>query len=180
MVAKDFSEFVASQQGPDTDVGIDWTEVRDEWLKNLDSLHKKVAGFLGEYIANGSISYSFAQVKLAEENLGEYLAKRMDIKIGRQRVSLVPVGTLLIGSKGRVDVEGSAGKALILLLDEKARSAADLITVRVTVGKVSPPPTATKGPTSWAWKLVTNGPQKKFVDLEKESFLSLLMEIANA
>ncbi len=180
MVTKDFGEFVASQQVPDGDVGIDWAAVRDEWLKNLDSLHAKIEDFLAEYIVNGSISYSFSEIKLTEESLGDYPAKRMDIKIGRQRVSLVPVGTMLIGSKGRVDVEGSAGKALILLLDEKARTAADLITVRVTVGKVSPRPISPKMPISWAWKIVTNGPQRRFVDLEKESFLTLLMEIANA
>jgi hypothetical protein len=180
MAAKDFSEFVARQQVEETDVRIDWAKERDEWLTALDSLYKTVVGFLKEYIADRSIAYSLTPVTLIEDNIGEYAANRMDIKIGKKRVSLEPVGTLLIGSKGRVDVIGSSGKGLILLLNEKAKSPADLITVTVTVGKTPPPPAKKKGAISWAWKIVTNGPQKKFVDLDKDSFLSLLMEISNA
>ena len=116
MQNKDFDKFVARQQGTSLDTNIDWAGMRDEWLRNLDSLYREIVGFLREYIDAGSISYSFSDRKLIEENIGEYLAKRMAIKIGRQRVSLVPVGTLLIACKGRVDVVGSAGRAQLLLL----------------------------------------------------------------
>jgi hypothetical protein len=180
MVTRDFSEFVTRQQPKEPEAKLNWAEVRDEWLENLESLHTRVAGFLKEYIDQGSISYGFSSISLVEDNIGKYAAKQMDIKIGRQRVSLIPIGTLLIGSKGRVDIVGSTGKALLLLLDEKAKKPADLIKVKVTVGRVSTPSTTARGPISWAWKIVTSGPQRKFVDLEKGAFLSLLMEIANA
>lgn len=180
METEDFAKFVASQQETDVDTGMNWAGLRDEWLTNLDSLHQKIIEFLREYIP-GSISYSFTEIELNEPNIGKYSAKRMDIKIGRQRVSLVPVGTLLIGCKGRVDVEGSAGRGQILLVDARARSAADLIKVTVSIkGSVPPSPAPPKGPISWAWKIVTNTAQKRFVDLNKDSFFALLMEIANA
>ena len=180
MQNKDFDKFVARQQGTSLDTNIDWAGMRDEWLRNLDSLYREIVGFLREYIDAGSISYSFSDMELIEENIGKYLAKRMDIKIGRQLVSLVPVGTLLVGSKGRVDAVGSTGSALILLLDKRAKSAADLIQVRVSI-KGSPPPLAPrKELISWAWKIVVKAAKSRFVDLEKESFLALLMEIANA
>jgi hypothetical protein len=180
METEDFAKFVASQQETDVDTGMNWAGVRDQWLTNLNSLHQKIIGFLGEYIP-GSISYGFTEIELNEPNIGRYLAKRMDIKIGRQRVSLVPIGTLLIGCKGRVDVEGSAGRGQILLVDARARSAADLIKVTVsTKGSVAPSPPSQKAPVSWAWKIVTNAALKRFVDLSKESFFALLMEIANA
>jgi hypothetical protein len=179
METRDFDKFVASQQDADTET--DWEGVRDEWLRDLDSLYVKVREFLREYVADGSISYSFAAIQLAEENIGTYSAMKMDIKIGKQRVSLVPVGTLLIGSKGRVDAVGSAGRALILLVNQKARSAADLIKVTVNIrGSAPPSPPRQRQPISWAWKIATNAPHRKFVDLEKEAFLTLLMEIANA
>jgi hypothetical protein len=180
MTTEDFAKFVASQQETDADTEMYWAGVRDEWLAKLDSLHGKIIEFLREYIP-GSISYGFTEIELNEPNIGRYLAKRMDIKIGRQRVSLVPVGTIIIGCKGRVDVEGSAGRAQILLVDGRARSAADLIKVTVnTKGSVPPPPPAQKGPISWTWKIVTNTAQKGFVDLDRDSFFALLMEIANA
>ena len=179
METNDFDKFVARQQ--ETDVDIDWAGMRDEWLRNLGSLYEQVRKFLQDYIKDGSISYAFTEVDLTEENIGSYSAKKMDIRIGRQRVSLVPVGTLLIGSKGRVDVVGSAGRALILLVNRSVRSAADLIKVTVSIGGSAPPrPPAPVRPISWTWKIVTNAPQRQFVDLEKEAFLRLLMEIANA
>jgi len=180
MVTKDFSEFVARQQVDETDEKVDWAEIRDEWLKNLDSLYKKIAEFLEEYLVSKSITLGFTDIRLAEENVGEYAAKRMDIKIGRQRVTLEPVGTLLIGSKGRVDVRGSAGKGLLLLLNEKAKKPADLISLTVIVGKTAPPPKPQKGPISWVWKIVGAGPQRDFLDLNRDSFLALLMEVTGA
>lgn len=176
-----FGKFVASQQEPDVAVKIDWARMRDEWLGDLDSLYRQVIDFLQEYIKAGTISYKFTEIELTEENIGKYLARRMDIKIGRQRISLVPVGTLLIGSKGRVDAVGSGDRAQILLVDKRASSAADLIKVTVsTKGGLPPSPPRRKEPIFWGWKVVADAAQRRFVDLNQDSFLALLMKIANA
>jgi hypothetical protein len=180
MSSQSFSKFVASQQETDVTSEIDWAGMRDEWLKELASLHRQVVDFLREYTKSGSISYKFADIELTEEHIGKYLAKRMDIKIGRQLVSLVPVGTLLIGSRGRVDAVGSGGHGLILLVDKDARSAADLVKVTVGVGGTLPPLPPARKQVSYAWKIVSGGAQKRFVDLDKDSFSALLMRIANA
>lgn len=184
MGTEDFAKFVASQQKTDVDANVDWTGMRDEWLRDLDSLYRRIEGFLQEYIAHGSIRSSFTEIELTEPDLGKYLARRMDINIGKQRVSLVPIGTQLIGCKGRVDAEGSAGRAQILLLDKRVKRAADLIRVTVRIEGddpyVPPSPPLGNSPISWTWKIVTNSVQKRFVDLDKESFFALLMEIANA
>jgi hypothetical protein len=181
METEDFAKFVADQQEAGVDTKIDWAGMRDEWLRDLGAFHEKIVDFLQEYIDGGAITYDFTEIELAEPDIGRYLARRMDIKIGKQRVSLVPVGTLLVGCKGRVDAVGSAGRAQILLVDERARSAADLIRITVNVkGSVPPSPPAGKPPISWAWKILTNAVQRRFVDLDRESFFALLMEIANA
>jgi|SRR5271156_1894150 len=183
MESEDFAKFVASQQGAGVDTDIDWEEMRDEWLRDLNSLHQRIVGYLRDYIKAGSISYEFVEIALTEQNIGEYFAKRMDIKIGRQIVRLEPIGTLLVGCKGRVDAVGSAGRAQIILINAKAKGAADLISVRVTLGtkgSASPPPSPPMQPVSWVWKIVTNTFPRTFVDLNKETFLALLMEIANA
>ncbi len=181
METEDFAMFVASQQQTDVDTRIFWEEQRDEWLSALDSLYEKIAGFLREYIEAGSISYDFTEIEMNEPEVGKYLAKRMDIKIGRQHVSLVPIGTVLVALKGRVDAVGSAGRGQILLVDERVKSAADLIKVTVNIkGSIPSSPPAQKPPISWVWKILTNALQKSFEDLDKESFFELVMEIANA
>ena len=96
MGTEDFARFVASQQKTDVDANIDWTEIRDEWLRDIYSLYRKIEGFLQEYIADGLIRRSFTEIQLDEPDIGKYLAKKMDIYIGKQRVSLVPIGTQLI------------------------------------------------------------------------------------
>jgi hypothetical protein len=183
MGANSFAEFVASQQTADADSLVDWASIGNEWIKNLDLLHCQIAGFLQEYVASGSITYSFTKVTLNEENIGAYSANRMDIKIGRQQVSLEPIGTLFIGCKGRVDAVGSVGRAQILLINEKVKSVNDLFKVVVTVGAMGSlpaPPPPQKQEISWAWKIATNTVRRQFVDLDKEAFYTLLMEISNA
>jgi len=185
MGISDFEKFVNSQQEANADEKFVWDNMRDEWLANLDLLYQKVIDFLQEFVSTGSINYEFSNVMLTEEHLGTYSAKRMNIKIGRQQVSLEPIGTLLIACKGRVDAIGSAGRAQILLINEKANSPADLFKVTVTIGTGGklpppPPPAQTSQPISWTWKIVTNEARKRFVDLDKESLFAVLMEVANA
>lgn len=181
MGTEDFARFVASQQKTDVDANVDWSELRDEWLRDLHSLYRKIEGFLQEYIVDGLVRRGLTEIKLDEPYIGKYLAKRMDITIGKQRVSLVPIGTQLIGCKGRVDAEGSAGRAQILLVDDRVKRAADLINGTVIISPNVPAlSSAGTPPISWTWKIVTNSADKRFVDLDKESFFALLMEIANA
>jgi hypothetical protein len=183
MVTEDFAKFVADQQEQDADSTVDWAQVRDEWLGHLDSLYEKIVDFLREYSDKGTITLDFTEIELTESDIGSYRARKMDIRIGKQRVSLVPVGTLLVGCRGRVDVLGSAGRAQLLLVNEKVKRAADLIKVTATVHTKGHVPAASRPPeepVSWAWKILTNTAQRALLDLDKESFLALLMEIASA
>ena len=178
MRTEEFEKFVASQQEPDLPEGRS-DEIREQWLRNLKALYHTIIGFLKTYIDEGSISCAFTRIEITEELIGTYEADRMDVKIGRQRVSLVPVGTLLVGCKGRVDIVGSAGRAQILLVNKTARSAADLFKVTVSTKGTVPAPRK-QTPVSWAWKILTNVNQKTFEDIDKDSFFKLLMEVAGA
>jgi len=117
---KTFDEFVSRQHETDPETAlIDWEKERDQWLAHLDRLYSTVESFLAKYVRSGQIRYEYRPVELNEENIGSYSAKQMVLRIGRQEVDLVPIGTLLIGSKGRVDVRGPAGRAQLLLVDSK-------------------------------------------------------------
>jgi hypothetical protein len=181
MQAQDFAAFVASQQQTDNERQENWGAIREEWLRRLDQLYGRIGGFLQEFVETGSISYSFSDIKLTEENIGTYQAKRMEIKIGRQHILLEPVATLLIASAGRVDVIGSAGRAQLMLVSQRAKSWADVTKVTVLQGGVVSPPTdSLEKPTEWAWKILSRSIRGTFVELDKESFFALLMEISGA
>lgn len=181
MGANTFAEFVASQQPTPEDPKIDWGAERDQFLREVERLYTQVGEFLKEFVADGSISYQFSDVSLTEENLGTYSARRMDIQIGRKSIYIEPVGTLLIGNWGRVDVVGPTGRAQIILVDPRATSPSDLIRVRVSID-ASPPamPVPSLGQPAVEWKIVGRRPQWTFRSLDKESFFELVMEIASA
>jgi hypothetical protein len=182
MDSKDFDEFVRSQQGGASVADVDyWERQRDEWLAHLDRLYLKIESFLKKYVSSGQIRYEYRPIDLNEENIGSYAAKQMVLRIGRQEVDLVPIGTLLIGSKGRVDVRGPAGRAQILLVNSKVSDPRSLIQVKFSVGgKLLQPPSSKRAEEiQWEWKIVTRPPERRFIEITQNSFFDLIMEVAN-
>jgi hypothetical protein len=183
MPNKDFDEFVKRQQGGASvaDAEVNWEEQRDQWLGYLHRLYSKVESFLTQYVSSGQIRYEYRPIDLNEENIGSYTAKQMVLRIGRQEVDLVPIGTLLVGAKGRVDVKGPAGRAQILLVDSKVSDPRSLIHVTVSVGGKLPQPAPSKRAEEiqWEWKIVTRPPERRFIQITQQSFFDLILEVAN-
>lgn len=176
--SKEFDDFVRRQQKSAD--AVDWKKERDEWLSHLERLYKKMESLLAKYISAGQIQIEFKAIGLNEEGIGSYNAKQMILRIGRQKVYLNPIGTLLVGAKGRVDVVGPAGKAQLLLVDEKASSARSLI--KVTVGVSGKAPVAASDPPrkiDWEWRILSRPPERRFIEITQESLFQLIMEIAN-
>ena len=131
-----FKEFVNRQQRrASVDKAVDWKKERDDWLDYLQQLYVRIAEYLDEYIKSGAIKLRASTIPLNKENIGVYKAKRLTIVIGARK-SPYSVGTLLIGSKGRVDVEGSAGNSRLVLINRNITHPRQMI--RVNVATMSP------------------------------------------
>jgi hypothetical protein len=182
ITAKEFEEFVKRQKSSVVaEPPVDWDKERRDWLAHLDSLYKKVESFLKKYKDEGSVEIDYKETELFEENLGTYPVKTMVIRIGRQVTNLTPVGTLLVGSKGRVDVDGPYGKAALVLVDKDAVSPRPRIRVRIIDPKEKvQPEIENEKKIEWVWKIATPPPALQYIDLNAESFLQLIMEISNA
>lgn len=172
----DFDAFVKAQQKSAQDAAIDWNKVRDEWLVHLDALYKKIEELLGDYVKSSQILLRYQDVQLNEEDIGTYSARRLIIKIGGKEIVLEPVGTLLIGTKGRVDVTGPAGSTRIMLVDKDAARPRVRVTVQVNPKSPSIPEPDDK-PVDWVWKLVTSPPTIRYIDLTQESLFRALLEV---
>jgi hypothetical protein len=178
----DFDAFVKREQSAaaaDRE-RVDWAKERDEWLGRLKELYDQTESFLSEHIKTGGIKVTYRDIELNEENIGSYRARQMVLKIGRQEITMMPVGTLLIGSKGRVDVVGPAGRTRLLLVNSEAPSPVIKVTVRIG-GKAAPP--AVEAPPKeikWAWKIATSPPTIRYIELTQDSLFQALMEVANA
>jgi hypothetical protein len=164
-MANSFHDFVKSHQETRA---ANWAEERDEWLRNLSSLYEQVESFLKEYVSKGEIRLKYRPVTLDEEEIGPYKAKQMVIMIGRKKVELDPIGRFVIGANGRVDVVGTRSQAQLLLVDRSAKDTRSLSRLP-----------AAPLPSELAWKWVTQPPERKLVNLTKEMFHRLLMEVVN-
>jgi hypothetical protein len=103
----------------------------------------------------------------------------MIIHIGRQTILLTPIGTFLYGTKGRVDVEGSAAKSRFILVD---KDAVRNISWRPISGfDPNRPQRNVEEPKKidWTWKIASAPPVVRFIDLNKESLFQMLLEVSN-
>ena len=174
----DFDAFVKAQQKSAQDAEIDWTKERDEWLAHLDALYERIEELLGDYVKSGQILLRYQDVQLNEEDIGTYSARRLIIRIGGKEIVFEPVGTRLIGTKGRVDITGPGGSTRVMLVDK------DATRPRVRI-KVQTDPKRPGGPESsahrvdWTWKFVTSPPTIRYIDLMPESLFRALLEVGD-
>jgi hypothetical protein len=163
---------------------IDWNRELDNWLTKLAALYTQIEEYLAPYIASGQAQLQYHEILLNEENIGSYTTKRLVLRFGRQEVLFVPVGTLLIGTRGRVDVFGPAGKARLTLVNKKLTDARQLIKVTVSVGgkDVNPPQPVgvPREEIEWVWKIASRPPQTHFTELTQEAFFDMILEVVNA
>ncbi len=111
-----------------------------------------------------------------EELVGSYDVEQQIIVLGKNTVRLTPIGTFLIGTKGRVDMEGPRGVARLLLAPKEA-----------TAPKVSFSSAASRGDKTegdpqaieWSWKLSTPPPHIRYIELTDDSFRAALMGVVN-
>lgn len=182
--SQSFEDFVRRQQEQSAaSKAFDYEGEKHAYLDLLNKLYEEIRAYLGDYLSAGTVRLESSTIQLNEEGIGTYDAPSLIIIIGNQQITLAPVGTLLIGSKGRVDVSGSAGKVRLTLVDRHARGVRDVIKVTVNVvtdGDRMPdtPPTAAAKEIDWTWKIVSPPPSMTFIELDKESFLTMILEIS--
>jgi hypothetical protein len=184
MSRSDFDEFVKRQQAEQQQAAsFDPKEQLDQWFGYLDALYNEITSYLRTYIERGTAQIDYRNVSLNEEFLGVYETRQMILKIGRFTVTLTPIGTMLIGVKGRVDVQGPSGRATLFLVSKLATSARSLI--HVTIRRPGDPPPSRSSPEpirqiEWTWKIGTPPPEMKFIELTQEAFFDMILEVANA
>ncbi len=186
MSKSDFDQFVKRQQAEQQEATFDPQQQLDEWLRYLDALYRDVTRYLEGYIHAGEAQIDYRNVTFNEDFIGAYVAREMILKIGPSTVTFTPIGTMLIGMKGRVEVQGSAGRASLILVNKLATSARSLIQVQVRVIRPGVPSLPLPKPSpdeikniQWVWKIAASPPQMKFIELTQNTFYDMILEIAN-
>jgi len=188
MTNSDFDDFVKRQQSEQQkettlDSTFDPKQQLEQWLGYLDALYRQITAYLQTYVESGAAQIEYRNITLNEDFIGDYTAREMLLKFGRSSVTFEPIGTMLIGTKGRVDVRGPIGSARLHLINKLVTNGRQL--VRVTIMRPGDPPPAPPLPEAlkqieWVWKISTPPPEMNFVELTQDVFFNMILSVANA
>ena len=111
-------EFLKAQKNEDVAQGQKAQATREEWLTALKELYVQLRAWLENARVAGLAEIVERQVMLSEQHLGSYKAPALDLKMGSRVIHVVPRGRLIIGARGRVDLECGPAKAMLVRNDD--------------------------------------------------------------
>jgi hypothetical protein len=162
---------------------IDWNKEKEDWLKYIDEFYKNIETWLEEYKKKDQIKTIYSNKEIIEENIGRYYAKVLEVMINNKKLYFDPIGTLLVGAKGRIDLKGPKGKILFVLVDKNYvgpkiethifHSEEERVEFEKKQTEIK------KTPIEWTWKIATQPPHIKYFDVDENSFFDSIMEILN-
>ncbi|CAN2042358.1 hypothetical protein GMMP15_780001 [Candidatus Magnetomoraceae bacterium gMMP-15] len=137
----------------------------------------KIEQWLKPYLNQKKLKYSYQNIELTEEYIETYTVKAMNIIFAEQQVKIEPIGTLLIGTKGRIDMEGAKGRVQFILADRYSKGIKASMSIERKPNKKENQ--ARKEP-DWTWKIVLRESRRiAYEDFNEDNFFNALMEIVN-
>lgn len=157
---------------------IDWNDRKLSWLDQLNKLYDLIEEWLGD-LKNQGVTVERISKTIYEDNIGDYRAQALIIKAGGERVKFDPIGTIVIASRGRVDIEGSKGSAMLVLFAKGERPKID---VKITTGSGIEEPiialNAAPEPQEFEWCIVRHGGSRPmYIVLSEQTFLEILRAV---
>jgi hypothetical protein len=112
----ELSEYLKEKEQEQIKQAIHWNEVREEWIQTVSNFLVSVKSWLAEEIQEGLIQIEECIEAINEEHLGSYSVSSLKLHAIGKVLHLRPIGRLIIGAQGRIDLESkSSGERVILL-----------------------------------------------------------------
>lgn len=145
-----------------------------KFLSLIEELYDKVDNeWLAPYIKRGEISTGLCDKTITEEKLGAYVVKEKYLEIGSKRIMLSPVGTLLIGTDARIDIEYRTKSSMIVHISENVNGFSDMLEVKIN-GQIEKKAAKPGKPT---WKLVNVASRTSYKTITAQVFQDILMDL---
>lgn len=176
MGIKELDTFLVKQTNQiQTSKEVNWVKVKTEWLGQIDRLYSKIIAWLSQLNHSNQIQHELRNLHLNEEHLGDYPTQMLVLKLANQEVVLEPVGRIIIGAKGRVDLRGKAGEVKLLLVEPTVQS----IPIKMNRSADKKPQLSPVKNNELVWKIGGPPPVFKLTDLDENSFADALLEVMN-
>lgn len=109
-------QFAERHREDDAAHPVDWEEMKRWWVTKVHELFDQIDGWLRPLTESGAVQSSRGRTLLTEEDLGHYEIESLQLQVASRSLRFEPVGTMLIGAFGRIEVQGPNGSAVLLLL----------------------------------------------------------------
>ena len=174
MSKKNFENLLNKYKNESEQEKFDWKARKTEWLNFIKIFYDSVESWLMPYQKENKLSFNYQKISLNEEHIGTYETNAMIIDFAGQQVRLEPIGTVLIGTKGRIDMEGSRGRVQFILADKDSKG----MKINVTISVDSEPPKNENK--KLTWKIVLRESRRiAYEEFNEDNFFDALMEVVN-
>ena len=173
----DFKDFVDASVGRANEERPKFNreEVINVYKKRVEDFFSHVENdWLKEYINNG-VSVSTDTITIFEERLGNYMVESRLITIGCHKIKLTPIGTILIGTPARIDMEYGSLSAMFVMVGENITCAGDQIVISINGERAR----KRKDPGQLVWKYVKNNRQRNYMTVTADTFQKAIMTLIN-
>jgi len=175
MSRKEFEELLRKHESKPAEKGIDWQKQKTDWLAFIKTFYAQVEAWFAPFQQEGKLSYQYKKIEITEDYVGTYDVDVMVVDFAGQRLTLEPSGTLLIGTKGKIVMEGARGSVQFILADKNSTG----IKITESVSISGKQKTESKEP-DWTWKIVLREPRRiSYAEFTEENFFDALMEVVN-
>ncbi|MBP1971727.1 hypothetical protein J2Z83_003882 [Virgibacillus natechei] len=142
-----FSDFLKKKKDENQQDEVNWNHIKSDWLQQVKLFMNQIEAWLHTAQEDRMIDIKEKRIMLQEEHLGLYDAPSLVLAIEKEEIEIQPIGRLIIGAKGRIDIISSYAKYIVLYLDDR----------------------------EWVYRKETD--HGKFTDFTKENFEKILEDL---
>lgn len=91
---------------------------KKEWLQEIDQFYQQVRTWVSESETQGRLKVKNERKKIYEDGFGEYPVPVLVIQVNGCSIYLEPVGRMIVGAKGRIDMRSKTMQYRFVRLSE--------------------------------------------------------------
>lgn len=110
----DYFDFLSHEKEKEEQQQVKWQEVKNEWVQTLEAFMNDIRKWLSKQEEDGVVQIKREEIEIREDHLGSYQAPQLRIFIGTSEVKIQPIGRLIIGAIGRIDITSFADSYIVL------------------------------------------------------------------
>jgi hypothetical protein len=111
----DLNDFLKKKLEEKTKKEFNAEEEKKKWITSADEIINNIRKWVEEPVKNNLVELIDEEVEINEERLGKYKINSLAIRSLWDTVYIRPIGRMILGAIGRIDILSTKGKYSILL-----------------------------------------------------------------